>query len=382
MQSPGAMFELLTLVRVVAEQNLGIQPMLDPLDMCNPNPEARPDEQCIITYLSQFPKAFLAATHTLPPIPTRAPQPQPVVPAEPPAPTPAPAPAPVIDFPSLPARAMPSVPPSIAATAQPAGYDGASRYALPDQHQQQQQFASSSALYGDDSSVGGYASPASLASPDLGALPVPSRPLPKPTKALPAFPGADAYASKPLPAPTTAGFGSSSSAGGAGAPTYIDPNAAAAAFGQIAFGDEYSSLYGSMQDGDYHQPGMASGSAHHHGDYGQMAGAGSAQYGDASYAGYGSPAGYGTAQGSFVGGGQPGAGAVPSPSSAAYEDDLARREEEWRRKEEEWRRKEAEMQQMMEHLNHQQQALAVAGISLSLSLSLVYSRGCLMHVPS
>lgn len=43
----------------IAERFMGIEKMLDPQDFCSPDPANRPDEQCIITYLSHFPVAFL-----------------------------------------------------------------------------------------------------------------------------------------------------------------------------------------------------------------------------------------------------------------------------------------------------------------------------------
>jgi len=39
---------------------MGIPMLIDPEDLANPDPTARPDEQCIMTYLSEFPRAFLA----------------------------------------------------------------------------------------------------------------------------------------------------------------------------------------------------------------------------------------------------------------------------------------------------------------------------------
>jgi hypothetical protein len=43
----------------IAEDHLGIPQVIDPRDMVNPDPNLRPDEQCIMTYLSEFPRAFL-----------------------------------------------------------------------------------------------------------------------------------------------------------------------------------------------------------------------------------------------------------------------------------------------------------------------------------
>jgi len=44
----------------IAEEEMGIPMLIDPEDLANPDPTARPDEQCIMTYLSEFPRAFLA----------------------------------------------------------------------------------------------------------------------------------------------------------------------------------------------------------------------------------------------------------------------------------------------------------------------------------
>eukprot|EP01089_Gocevia_fonbrunei_P012896 TRINITY_DN3164_c0_g1_i2.p1 TRINITY_DN3164_c0_g1~~TRINITY_DN3164_c0_g1_i2.p1 ORF type:complete len:422 (+),score=167.06 TRINITY_DN3164_c0_g1_i2:461-1726(+) len=44
----------------IAEEKLDIPRLLDPADILNADPSLRPDEQCVITYLSEFPIAFLA----------------------------------------------------------------------------------------------------------------------------------------------------------------------------------------------------------------------------------------------------------------------------------------------------------------------------------
>lgn len=44
----------------IAEEHLGIHQLIDAADMVNPDPALRPDEQCIMTYVSEFPRAFLA----------------------------------------------------------------------------------------------------------------------------------------------------------------------------------------------------------------------------------------------------------------------------------------------------------------------------------
>ncbi|KAL6044706.1 Alpha-actinin-4 [Balamuthia mandrillaris] len=43
----------------LAEEELDIPQLLDPADICHPDPLRRPDDQCFITYLSHFPLAFL-----------------------------------------------------------------------------------------------------------------------------------------------------------------------------------------------------------------------------------------------------------------------------------------------------------------------------------
>ena len=43
----------------MAEQQLDIPRLLDPEDVTNPDPQCRPDEQCFMTYLSEFPIAWL-----------------------------------------------------------------------------------------------------------------------------------------------------------------------------------------------------------------------------------------------------------------------------------------------------------------------------------
>lgn len=52
-------FGNLTKAFQLAEDHMGIPQVIDPKDMVNPDPNLRPDEQCIMTYLSEFPRAFL-----------------------------------------------------------------------------------------------------------------------------------------------------------------------------------------------------------------------------------------------------------------------------------------------------------------------------------
>ena len=44
-----------------AEKEFGIPQLLDPLDLVNPDPFARPDEKCLMTYISEFPLALIHA---------------------------------------------------------------------------------------------------------------------------------------------------------------------------------------------------------------------------------------------------------------------------------------------------------------------------------
>jgi len=48
----------------LAEKHLGIPRLLDPEDIVAENQDSRPDEQCFITYLSEFPLAFLHKAET------------------------------------------------------------------------------------------------------------------------------------------------------------------------------------------------------------------------------------------------------------------------------------------------------------------------------
>jgi len=55
----------LNLAFQLAEERLGIPPLLDAEDMVSPDPDSRPDEQCLMTYVSEFPGAFEQMEETI-----------------------------------------------------------------------------------------------------------------------------------------------------------------------------------------------------------------------------------------------------------------------------------------------------------------------------
>jgi hypothetical protein len=327
----------------VAQEKLGIEPMLDAADMCNPNPEARPDEQCIITYLSQFPKAFLSITHSLPPIPTRASVTtsdthsagfSQAAPLDHGVSTGSSSSS--LSQTDL-ASAFPSTPPFTAtygefAQPQTAGFSDANTG-----YGSLSSVATASSMTAAGWPTSSDVTPHGSSSPTLeSSLPLPTRPLPKPTKALPAFPGADAYASKPLPEqpmPQSASLDSLRAALHQAPFSYpTEPQ-----HSQYSSTPQTAQLHSGQQAQQY---GMATPATPQHGEYSSAM-----QQQDAYSAGL-------AAHNPYYG------GAPAGGASQQHDDELARREAEWQRKEDEWRRKEAEMQQMMEQLAARQNALA------------------------
>lgn len=55
--TPSRPYDNLRLAFTLAAQHLDIPILIDPADMVNPDPSLRPDENCMVTYLSQFPAA-------------------------------------------------------------------------------------------------------------------------------------------------------------------------------------------------------------------------------------------------------------------------------------------------------------------------------------
>ncbi|MDP2438378.1 MAG: hypothetical protein Q8P67_21755, partial [archaeon] len=94
--TPARPYDNLRLAFTLAAQHLDVPVLIDPADMVNPDPSLRPDENCIITYLSLFPAAAARYAALHPPAP--APSLPPPVPAPAPA-VPLPVPVPVVQHP-------------------------------------------------------------------------------------------------------------------------------------------------------------------------------------------------------------------------------------------------------------------------------------------
>jgi C2 domain/Calponin homology (CH) domain len=56
--TPARAEDNLRLAFALANRHMGVPILIDPADMVHPDPSCRPDEHCIVTYLSQFPAAF------------------------------------------------------------------------------------------------------------------------------------------------------------------------------------------------------------------------------------------------------------------------------------------------------------------------------------